>query len=154
MRLHAQPLFTWNHSFRTFPSIGKEKNVFARNTTLIGVLATVLYGCVSVQMPEVAQTHPAHPDAERAVAPQLPSVLSVPAEPVVAPPLTTSGDGAMPAGHGGHAGHGSHSEPVEREAMPEPMDAVYVCPMHPEIVRDEPGTCPLCGMDLVLQGES
>lgn len=25
----------------------------------------------------------------------------------------------------------------------------YVCPMHPEIVRDEPGPCPICGMDLV-----
>jgi uncharacterized membrane protein YraQ (UPF0718 family) len=27
--------------------------------------------------------------------------------------------------------------------------AVYTCPMHPEIARDEPGTCPVCGMDLV-----
>lgn len=25
----------------------------------------------------------------------------------------------------------------------------YTCPMHPEIVRDEPGDCPICGMDLV-----
>jgi Ni,Fe-hydrogenase III large subunit len=25
----------------------------------------------------------------------------------------------------------------------------YVCPMHPEVVRDEPGSCPICGMDLV-----
>lgn len=25
----------------------------------------------------------------------------------------------------------------------------YVCPMHPQIIRDKPGTCPLCGMDLV-----
>ncbi|RMD69883.1 MAG: efflux RND transporter periplasmic adaptor subunit, partial [Gammaproteobacteria bacterium] len=25
----------------------------------------------------------------------------------------------------------------------------YVCPMHPQIVRDEPGRCPICGMDLV-----
>jgi Cu(I)/Ag(I) efflux system membrane fusion protein len=25
----------------------------------------------------------------------------------------------------------------------------YVCPMHPNIVRDEPGSCPICGMDLV-----
>ncbi len=25
----------------------------------------------------------------------------------------------------------------------------YTCPMHPQIVRDEPGSCPICGMDLV-----
>src|SRR5262252_6058875 len=24
----------------------------------------------------------------------------------------------------------------------------YVCPMHPQIVRDEPGSCPICGMAL------
>lgn len=27
--------------------------------------------------------------------------------------------------------------------------ATYVCPMHPHIVQDNPGTCPICGMDLV-----
>ncbi len=27
--------------------------------------------------------------------------------------------------------------------------AQYTCPMHPEIVRDGPGSCPLCGMALV-----
>lgn len=26
---------------------------------------------------------------------------------------------------------------------------VFVCPMHPEIMQDHPGTCPICGMDLV-----
>lgn len=25
----------------------------------------------------------------------------------------------------------------------------YTCPMHPQIVRDAPGKCPICGMDLV-----
>ena len=25
----------------------------------------------------------------------------------------------------------------------------YTCPMHPEIIQDEPGNCPRCGMDLV-----
>jgi P-type Cu+ transporter len=25
----------------------------------------------------------------------------------------------------------------------------YTCPMHPEIIRDQPGACPICGMDLV-----
>jgi len=28
-------------------------------------------------------------------------------------------------------------------------DPNYVCPMHPQIVRGEPGSCPICGMDLV-----
>jgi len=28
-------------------------------------------------------------------------------------------------------------------------DFYYTCPMHPEIVRDEPGDCPICGMALV-----
>jgi Cu2+-exporting ATPase len=27
--------------------------------------------------------------------------------------------------------------------------AQYTCPMHPEIVQDQPGDCPICGMDLV-----
>lgn len=27
--------------------------------------------------------------------------------------------------------------------------AAYTCPMHPEIVRSEPGRCPICGMKLV-----
>ena len=29
------------------------------------------------------------------------------------------------------------------------LDPKYVCPMHPQIVRDEPGSCPICGMTLV-----
>jgi Cu(I)/Ag(I) efflux system membrane fusion protein len=30
-------------------------------------------------------------------------------------------------------------------------DPRYVCPMHPQIVRDAPGSCPICGMDLVAK---
>lgn len=29
------------------------------------------------------------------------------------------------------------------------LDPKYVCPMHPQIVRDDAGSCPICGMDLV-----
>ena len=25
----------------------------------------------------------------------------------------------------------------------------YTCPMHPEVISDEPGNCPKCGMHLV-----
>jgi len=40
--------------------------------------------------------------------------------------------------------------PVEPPAPPPPADAeaLYTCPMHPEIVQKGPGTCPLCGMAL------
>lgn len=121
--------------------------------TVFALLTGVLGGCVSVQMPEIAHTHPAHPDAERPTAPNVPSVLAVPADPVAAPPLNTSAETTpSPAGHTGHGGHDAHAEPAPTAPEP-PAEGVYVCPMHPEIVSDEPGTCPLCGMDLELQGE-
>ncbi|MGR4877171.1 heavy metal translocating P-type ATPase [Pseudoxanthomonas sp. LARHCG66] len=34
------------------------------------------------------------------------------------------------------------------DAAPVPAGTQYTCPMHPEIVQDGPGTCPLCGMAL------
>ena len=37
---------------------------------------------------------------------------------------------------------GNHSEM-------EHQNEVYTCSMHPEIIRDKPGSCPICGMALV-----
>ena len=31
------------------------------------------------------------------------------------------------------------------------FDPAYVCPMHPDVTSDEPGACPVCGMDLVAR---
>ncbi len=45
--------------------------------------------------------------------------------------------------HGSHAPSQLHS--IETDQADE---ATYTCPMHPEIVRDEPGSCPKCGMAL------
>jgi len=30
----------------------------------------------------------------------------------------------------------------------------YTCPMHPTVISDRPGTCPVCGMDLVRKGRA
>jgi uncharacterized membrane protein YraQ (UPF0718 family) len=49
---------------------------------------------------------------------------------------------------GGRAMLRSMSTPAEGSATAS-APFVYTCPMHPEVVRDEPGTCPICGMDLV-----
>ena len=39
-------------------------------------------------------------------------------------------------------------------AAPAPKKQMYQCPMHPQILQDHPGSCPICGMDLVaMEGE-
>ena len=48
--------------------------------------------------------------------------------------------------------HGqAHGPASEAPAQPvaEAAATQYTCPMHPQIVRDAPGSCPICGMDLV-----
>ena len=38
---------------------------------------------------------------------------------------------------------------VEEQNLSAKTSEQWTCPMHPEIVKDEPGACPICGMDLV-----
>lgn len=38
--------------------------------------------------------------------------------------------------------------PVIAEASPVDLEAIYTCPMHPEVEQVGPGSCPLCGMAL------
>jgi len=47
-----------------------------------------------------------------------------------------------------------NSTPSENSAVQAKSEKVeYTCPMHPEIIRDEPGNCPKCGMTLVEKKE-
>ena len=61
---------------------------------------------------------------------------------------------AAPAPSGSaHAGHEHHRQAaISAAASPAPGEAprstIYVCPMHPQIRRDAPGFCPICGMAL------
>lgn len=62
--------------------------------------------------------------------------------------LTLSAQEAATEDHSGH----QHAAPAatQQSVLPQ-ATALYVCPMHPHIKQGEPGNCPICGMDLVLQ---
>ena len=44
--------------------------------------------------------------------------------------------------------HGPPGPSAPRSPSPPASGVEYTCPMHPEIVRDAPGSCPICGMAL------
>src|ERR1700730_16948398 len=35
--------------------------------------------------------------------------------------------------------------------LPSVSNTEFYCPMHPQVVRDEPGSCPICGMPLTTR---
>ncbi len=55
-----------------------------------------------------------------------------------------AGGGAWWLSHQLHRG----DESAAKEALPPPK-TLFLCPMHPTIVQDHPGECPICGMKLV-----
>ena len=66
--------------------------------------------------------------------------------------------GSPPADKAAHSAHAHHHPSIPHKsdiqqtsavAGAARQGAVYTCPMHPEIVRDAPGSCPICGMALV-----
>jgi len=63
---------------------------------------------------------------------------------------------ASSEGHGEHSQHGEHAEHAGHDpAVSGGGEATeYTCPMHSEIVRSEPGSCPKCGMTLVPRAAS
>ena len=113
-----------------------------------------------------AHSHDAHPPAEKAccdshhTAPPTPETVLDPVCGMTVNPETAK----HRAEHGGKAFYfcsagcrekfekdpAKYLAPKVESAAPEPVPpgARWTCPMHPEIVRDKPGSCPICGMAL------
>lgn len=117
------------------------------------IAALALVACVDTALDTPAR-HPANPSPSPAPAAKAPPALASGFDPFVAFPAESAPQRASAApgdvGHAEHA-HGADARPAAAEqGAPPPGDAtVYTCPMHPEIVRDAPGNCPICGMKLV-----
>lgn len=112
-----------------------------RNTLTWAAAIAMMGGCAVRQggwTPD--RNHPGHREASAGLAVNRPVFASS-----IAPPPTESG-GEMNHDHPGHLETGEAPPPPTGET---PRQAAYVCPMHPEVVSDEPSRCPECGMKLV-----
>ncbi len=50
--------------------------------------------------------------------------------------------------HSSHSHSHSHSHSSHSHSHSSQQARSYTCPMHPEVKKEEPGTCPICGMSL------
>jgi hypothetical protein len=103
-----------------------------RRMYLLGLgTALLLTACVSTRL-EPGTDHPASAHAEPAPPPPGNNILAS------APPAQPTNAASAPHAH-------EHATP---------MADTYTCPMHPEIVRNAPGKCPICGMNLVKKEQA
>ncbi len=102
-----------------------------RNCLLCLGSALVATACVSTRL-DPGTDHPANAKAETAPPPATDTILA-------SAPATRPAD-VEPAAH-------AHDHAA-------PMADTYTCPMHPQIVKNAPGKCPICGMNLVKKGSA
>jgi hypothetical protein len=94
-------------------------------------VAALALSCTGSEL-AVPANHPGNPSAETSALPMLGALSS-----------NDHGSGAARA-------PGASAPAADVEESPDAARATtYTCPMHPEIVRDAPGSCPLCNMKLV-----
>jgi hypothetical protein len=113
--------------------------------------AILVPACVSTD-PETPASHPANASVAGPQSDHDTAVLRAGFDPFERYEGSGADAGAAPQGHEGHSAHEAHvpSEPSEPSGGGTvPVATTYTCPMHPEIVRPEPGRCPTCGMKLV-----
>jgi len=125
------------------------RNRLQQHPIALSVAALFLTACVKSEL-DVSPDHPGNPDAHPGqVAPSTALRkefrLAENSAPVNSPHAGHERYSATPAPTAGEASQPSSAAPSQQT----PDGITYVCPMHPEVVRKEPGECPICGMKLV-----
>jgi uncharacterized protein involved in copper resistance len=119
---------------------------------LLGAVA----GCAPIEPPSPGSDHPASREAPAAADVALSDVLAVDEKNVPRTPPEML-RGMMHHGHGdgqmGGRSSGQDATEPQHGSPPTPQARrLYACPMHPEVTAEKPGTCPVCGMELVPNG--
>lgn len=139
----------------------------------LGIALAMITGCSGPSStPNLFLNHPANPEANEAPLPDPSSTLVISNTLPSVRPSTVAGrhhlgHDAAPMGHDMKGM--MHSMPVTQPrqgaasstqcATPSSFPATtqssgaYTCPMHPQVVSDNPGTCPKCNMKLVPKEE-
>jgi hypothetical protein len=131
--------------------------------------SSVLVSCAQTVL-ETPRDHPADPSAYAAPAKQQAAALKPGFDPFEAYPEEAAEPEPTDHRHHDHGGHSAHETPADSnkssagaadhaghsssEQKPRgpdagPENALFTCPMHPEMVQGAPGSCPVCGMKLV-----
>jgi len=130
-------------------------------TLPFAALSLLLVGCAATKPMAVGDDHPASANAAAAPLPE-PSRTLATTQPADEPPQPEAvhahdrdqhdmGGMNMP-GMGGTHVPAAATGPSAGATQPSARQAIYTCPMHPEVVSDKPGQCPKCGMTLVKKG--
>jgi hypothetical protein len=152
----AAAVKTWRHA---------RSDALAVAPWFTAALALAVLACASTEL-EAGPRHPASPNAESAPLPRVGDMLdekaagtTPPASSSAAPNVGHAAHGPSPTGAAPEAGAPAAEPTPARDRAahdaPNPSDDTrpqatqWTCPMHPEVVRSEPGKCPICGMKLV-----
>ena len=109
-----------------------------QKATILTLLILLSSGCASVDVPALANNHPANPAADEA-------------------PISNIGDVFGTIAGGISVRHSSDVDPMSNHRHHQESEGVgegfFTCPMHPKIRGIEGGKCPICNMNLVEEFE-
>jgi hypothetical protein len=140
---------------------------FGLRSALTTSLAFAASGCVSTRL-DLPHDHPANPAASTAPLTLSKSLAASPREPAggvaaAEGPATAASqhvhpEPAAPASSAGGSSSAATTPapkaPGRASSSQSPAADVWTCPMHPDVLRDGPGKCPICGMNLVKRAKS
>jgi hypothetical protein len=112
--------------------------------------AVSVVGCAQTVPMTVGPDHPANPDAPAVAVVAPTTTLSI------AAPATPQREGVAGGGVQHQHNHqpATASPPATAPSAQVKLKMTYVCPMHPQIVAEQPGRCPDCNMKLVKKEDT